>query len=86
MKPIFFLALVFLAFTVANVRAEDSDGAGPRITVFRAYGMVRNFFSNDPLGQKIGLQLRELGEIALELRKRLRQRLGSYLKELQKEN
>nr|CDS31140.1 secreted antigen Ts8B1 [Hymenolepis microstoma] len=86
MKPIFFFALVFLAFTVANVRAQNDDEAGPRSVVLKFLGKVQNYFKTDPIGQKISQQFTELREIAREVRKRLRQRLGKYLKELQEQN
>ncbi|KAM3184794.1 hypothetical protein ACTXT7_007667 [Hymenolepis weldensis] len=86
MKPIFFLALVTLAIAVVSVRAEGDDNDDPRCDLLNFYAKVRNFFNNDPIGQKIRLQLTELKEIASEVRKRLRQRLGKYLKQLQEQN
>ncbi|VDL11737.1 unnamed protein product [Hymenolepis diminuta] len=86
MKPIFFLALVALAIAVVSVRAEDDDNDGPRGNLLDFYAKVRNFFNKDPIGQKIRLQLTELKDIVLEVRKRLRQKLGKYLKELQEQN
>ncbi|VDN97518.1 unnamed protein product [Rodentolepis nana] len=80
-------ALFFLALTlvVASVSAEVSITKPLLVRGKALYAATHRFFAEDPLGQRIAKFFGDTSEITTEGRRRVRERIAKYIRELKAE-
>ncbi|KAH9279350.1 hypothetical protein ECG_08335 [Echinococcus granulosus] len=84
MRTYILLSLALVAF-VAVVQAKDEPKAHMGQVVKKRWGELRDFFRNDPLGQRLVALGNDLTAICQKLQLKIREVLKKYVKNLVEE-
>lgn len=76
--------LVLVAVTVVSAQTQKQV-EDVRLKALTQLGKMKKYFQEDDLGKMIVDQFKDLGEILMETKTRLRQKLAAYVRDLDKE-